>query len=1251
MKKNAFLLFLFIAGFTANDVQKEFISLNWNFVDEKEKNAGIFDEFSFENAVILQSESGIPVFTKIYPLNGKGYDFSVAVENQKFEEWKTGDEILLNENLLSEEIKVETSRLKSGNDYKFQLQIIPAIKKDGKVFRLKSFELKQIPVQTKSAVKAGYNWKTESALKSGKWVKISTSGKGIYKIPYSRLSDWGFSTPSQVSVFGSGGTILSEKPANITYDDLLQVAVWHGQNNGTDCLFFYAPGTTEWTFSKDENIFTHRLNDYASKGFFFLTEEVGTRKTVAKTDEVQENATHQITSFDALQLYETEKYNLLPDGSGKQWFGDKFINGTTKNVDFNLSDMAQPANLKIKINAAARSASASEMAVNLNQTSAGEIEFYRVKTDEIYGKYADERRVLLNPDIQDTQLEIAMKYFADNSNAEAWLDYITVNYRRNLKLNNEVLFFRDISSAGNTNILEFTIENANSSTKVWDVSDLYNVKEVPLKVSGSAAKGKRPAEELYEYAAFDTNGNFPEPEWVGDVKNQNLHGLSTPEFLIVTHPNFINSANALADFHRSYDGMVVEVVLSTQVYNEFSSGTKNATGIRNFIKMFYDRQEQLKYVLLFGDGSYDNKNIDPGSSNFIPTYQSKNSLSPTESFVTDDYFVLLDDDESVYNGAVDLGIGRIPASTPFQAELVLKKIQNYYSPEALGSWRNIVSFIGDDEDGNLHMSQSEQLADIVNDQHGEFVTDKIYFDAYMQETTPAGERYPGVTEAINKRVKEGVLILNYVGHANARFLADEHVLDVSHINSWSNFNSLPVFVTATCEFSRFDANEMSAGEYILFNPNGGGIGLFSTTRLVYAWSNFQLSKSFYKYVFNREENDDYYRLGDIMRLAKTNTRNDFGINKRNFSLLADPALRLSYPKNKVVTTGVNQQDASTEADTVGALQKVTVTGYVADITGNKMSSFSGKMIPTVYDKAAMMKTRGNAGAKPMTFEVRENVIYKGLTSVTNGEFSFSFVIPKDISYSLGQGKIVYYADNGETDAHGAFDNFFIGGGSSSEIADNQGPQIDLYMDSPDFVSGGQTGKNPTLIAYLSDENGINTVGTGIGHDITAVLDNDYSNVFVLNKFYQANIDDYSGGVVRFPLNNLEAGKHTLKLKAWDVANNSSEVEIEFVVTGEFEITAINNYPNPVSDYTFFTFEHNQAGETLDAIFEIYDQNGRRIDHFVMPVSSGGTTSSPIRWDGAELNGGLQNGIYFYRVTAKNKNGIIASKSGKMVVVR
>ena len=577
----------------------------------------------------------------------------------------------------------------------------------------------------------------------------------------------------------------------------------------------------------------------------------------------------------------------------------------------------------------------------------------------------------------------------------------------------------------------------------------------------------------------------------------------------------------------------------------------------------------MKYVLLLGDGSFDNRNIRSGNKNFIPTFQSDNSLNPTSSFVTDDYFVILDADESVYNGAVDLGIGRIPASTVFEAELVVEKILNYYSPEALGDWKNVVCFIGDDEDGNLHMKDSERLASLVNANHKEFITDKIYLDSYKEEVTPAGESYPDVTEAINNRVKDGVLVLNYVGHANNRFMADERVLDISDVNTWSNADNLPIFVTATCEFSRFDADETSIGEYILFNPNGGGIGLFSTTRVVFAYSNYLLSRSFYEFIFEKDENGKRYRMGDVIRLAKINTINT--TNKRNFSLLGDPALKLSYPTGKVVTTAINGQDAGSDPDTIGALQNINVEGYIADFSDNKLNDFTGEITLTIYDKEIVMKTLGNGGETPMNFNVQENIIYKGLASVNNGDFSFSFVVPKDIAYNLGKGKIIYYATDNTNDAGGAFDNFVIGGSSEAQVPDNSGPEIQLYMDSPAFTNGGETSKSPTLLAYLSDENGINTVGSGIGHDITAVLDNDFSNVLVLNDYYQAIIDDYTSGTVSFPMKDLAVGKHSLILKAWDVANNSSEVEIEFEVSGEFKISQVNNYPNPMNDYTFFIF--------------------------------------------------------------------------------
>jgi len=1260
MKNYLFLLFISFVGFTAGDVQKEFVALKWENTVFVENQTPVYSELNFTDAGFPDAESAIPVYFRIYNLKSDIQDYQFSIENAVFEEAELAADIP-GVNKIGNDIEIVTTKFRSRDIRQLQLMITTLKKEGDKIFMLKSFELKRIPVENKQALKSGqtvkknFDWKTSSVLKQGKWLKISVSEKGIVKIPYSKLTSWGFTDPSKVNVFGSGGLILSEDPGVINYDDLEQCAVWHDKNNGADCLFFYAPGTTEWTLDQVSKIFKHRIDDYSTKGYFFLTNNVGNQKIAELLPVNQQDATHFVSSSDAYQLFEIDLENILPLGSGKKWYGDKFKNSSVKNIDFNLTELVPTEQLKVRVSAVGRSFATSTMNVLVNQTDIGSLNFQRVNTGSQTSAYADEREGVFAAAVQGSQTKLTLKYFADkvnnsvDDNALAWLDFVEVNYRQKIKFGSEALFFRDQNSVGNNNIAAFTIENFTTGSRVFDISNVNNVKEVPLVVNGNVAVAKRPANELAEYVAFNPNGSYREPELVGDVPNQDIHALSTPEFVIISHPNFINSANRLADFHRSYDGMSVEVVTTEQVYNEFSSGAKSATGIRNFIKMFYDRDDKLKYVLLFGDGSYDNRNIKSGTKNFVPTFQSVNSLVPVASFVTDDYFVILDAGESVYNGMVDLGIGRIPASTAYEAELVVNKIQNYYSPKALGDWRNVVCFIGDDEDGNLHTSDSEKLADIVNQNHGEFITDKIYFDAYPQIVSAGEQKYPAVTDAINTRVKDGVLILNYVGHANERFMADEHVLDISDVNSWSNENNLPIFVTATCEFSRFDADLMSIGENVLFNPVGGGIGLFSTTRLVFAYSNFLLSKSFYNVVFETDEKGNRYRMGDIMRLAKINTINT--TNKRNFSLLADPALRLSYPKHKVVTTSVNGKDAVNLTDTIKALQKVDIEGFVSDNSGSVINSFSGEMAVTVYDKETVVSTLGNNGETPFQFKVQENIIYKGKATVSNGRFSFSFVVPKDISYSIGQGKIMYYAQNNEVDAHGAFTGFKIGGLSNQVITDNNGPKIDLFMDSRDFVSGGQTSKNPTLKAFLSDENGINTAGTGIGHDITAVLNGDYSNVLVLNNYFQADINDYTSGVVSFPFKNLPVGKHTLTLKAWDVANNSSEVEIEFEVTGDFYITQVINTPNPASDYTFFIFEHNQSDATLNVMIEIFDQMGRRVEYIVTQVGSGGTKSNPIRWNFNETRTLLLNGLYIYRVTAQNTDGIYFSKSGKMMISR
>ena len=1256
MKKLLFLGFIILVGFSGGDMQNEFIKLNWQYIHGDTSDEENNFKITFDQADFKSNFPEIPFFSRVVDIKNDNQDLLFTIENPVFEEldFKIDENLLQN---LGTDIQLESYTLYSNGTKKCYLEIIPLKKIAGKVVVLKSFELKTIPVTTKSARVAGTDWKSESVLKQGKWVKISTNQEGIYKIPYSKLIAWGFSNPANVSVYGAGGTILSEDPGTIEFDDLPQNTIWHAKNNGTDCLFFYAKGVTDWNFDANDSLFKHRINDYSKNGYYFLTDQTGSVNQIATLPEIQDVAMQQVTSGNAYAVYERELENILPLGSGRRWYGEKFKNNSTKTISFDVPDNVD-GEVMVRASAVGRSYQTSDMTIDVGQTEFGRLEFSNVAVGSETAYYANEKTIIFPVAISSDALSLRLKYITDESssdideNAKAWLDYLEINYRRKIIAGNEPLYWRDINSVSDGNIIEIKIENSTSDTRLFDVTDPTEIGEVPLVLVGNMATGKRPSNELREYVVFKNSGTFTEPEFVSDVENQNLHAMETPEFLIITHNNFLSSAERLANFHRSFDNMNVAVVTSDKVFNEFSSGRKDATGIRNFIKMFYDRGESLKYVLLFGDGSYDNRNIKSESKSFIPTYQSDNSLSQTGSFVSDDYFVILDAGESINKGAMDLGIGRIPASTTYEADLVVDKIENYYGSESLGAWRNVVCFIADDQDEGqpFHTYDSESYAYKVNQNYGGFVTDKIYFDAFTQETNSGNQSYPDVTNEINNRVKEGVLVLNYVGHANEKYMAHEKVLDISNVNSWSNKNNLPIFVTATCEFSRYDADETSIGEYVLMNPNGGGIGLFSTTRLAWANANRNLSLSFYSFVFETDDEGNRYRMGDIIRLAKINIAND--INKRNFSLLADPALRLSYPKYNVVTTAINGKDATIEPDTVGTLQRVEIEGIITDHFGKKLTGFSGDIEISVFDKESIMHTLGNDGDKiKIPFKVQKNIIYKGVTDVSNGDFTFSFIVPKDISYELGTGKIVYYANNGQEDAHGAFTNFLIGGSYDGAISDTQGPEIDLYMDNNSFVSGGKTGKSTMLLAYLSDENGINTIGTGIGHDITAILDEDYSNIMVLNNYYKADKNDYTSGKIEFPFQNLSTGQHRIKLKVWDVANNSSEAEIEFEVSGDFTISNVLTQPNPATEYTFFTFEHNQPGVTLDVVIEIFDQMGKRINYINQQVGSSGTISNPIRWDFAESQTTLRSGIYIYRISAKNNEGLITSRSGKLMVSR
>jgi protein involved in ribonucleotide reduction len=1102
--------------------------------------------------------------------------------------------------------------------------------------------------QLKSAT-AGYSWKTSSLLASGKWIKIRTKSRGIYKISYDQLRAWGFSNPEKVGLYGNGGFMLPILNKDLKTDDLMSYPVIRGKDNaGKDCLFFYATGNVQINQKASSAHISHQQNYYSTETYFYLSEQ-GTPKLIERAAELTENAGRQVKSFQNYTFYEKELLNLI--SSGSQWFGERFMQGASHNITIALEnpDLSKPANFVIA--AAARSSEPSRIDVILNSKPIGSVDFQATAVSDATANFAIESVKDTTQLITSGTISLRLTYNAANGSSDAWLDYIGVNYQSPLSISSDVLIFRGKGVEGNVLASEFVLDKATSGIKILNVTDPFNVVEVPATFSDNQLKFKSNSFVMNDYVAFNPSGaSILVPEQVGEVVNQNLHSGDLCEMIIVTHPRFVNVANELADFRRTNDQMTVQVVTPEQIYNEFSSGMPDPAAFRNYFRMCYDRGKQsgantLKYILLLGDGSFDNRNIQGKGNNLLPTYQSSNSLSPTESFVTDDFFVMLDENEGGYNGIIDLGIGRIPATTLDEAQIVLEKIKNYHQQEAQGSWRNVVTFIGDDGDNSTHMDQADRLANYVNRNFPAFFTDKIYFDAYRQLSTSGGEKYPEVTDAINNRIKQGTLLLNYTGHANEKNLADENVVDIGVINSWNNYKRLPIFVTATCEFSRFDSNEKSAGEHFLFNPVGGGVGLFSTTRLVYSGANFVLNDQFFRHVFLKDEKGQNLRMGDVMRLAKAKANT--GVNQLNFTLLADPSLRLAYPHLQVKTTSINGKSVEAEIDTIKTLAVVTIKGMVTDHKGAKLSTFNGEIIPTVYDKVMPVKTLGNAGEEQMEYTVQNSMIYRGLASVVNGEFEFSFFVPKDVSYKVDKGKILYYAYNETDDAQGYFDGFMLGGSSNSSITDNAGPEIELFLNSVSFKDGGRVSASSVLIAKIKDVTGINTAGIGIGHDITAVLDGDDSNIFVLNDYFQASKDKYTEGTIVFPLNKLSEGEHVLRLKVWDVLNNSSEKEIRFVVRDDFRIENVANYPNPMSEQTSFVFEHNQPDETFDVTLEIFQTTGSRVDIVQKKVGSQGTESLPIEWMPSSRQIRMVPGIYIYRITA-TANGKTTSGSGRLV---
>ncbi len=1110
---------------------------------------------------------------------------------------------------------------------------------------------------------AGYPHKAHSVLASGKWFRISLQKTGIYKITYDDFVAMGFDPatldPSKISVYGNGGGMLPESNATSRPDDLIENAIevhdgGDGKLDPGDYVLFYGTSPDIWVLDPLTFQFSHQKNLYSDSTYYYVTVGSVAGKRVQQVPSLTDTALTHTLAFIDHAFHEIDSVNLTQ--SGKTWVGESFSNyKTSSNISFDFPHIDSTATATIITHVLAASTLSSSFMLSDNKNFYQHIYISPVDPNTlIFANDSIKSSSYMNPP---SHMNLTMTFMPNEPSAMGWLGYIEVTCRRKLTWTGPQMSFRDPYQ--NSPIDEYRITGTNSSVVVWDVTNPGNTNQIiPLTTGDSTMIVYRADNDtMKEFIAFDRSFYYP-VQLSGPVANQDLHGMAPVNMVIVTHPLFRAQADSLADFHRKQSGLTVAVVDINQIFDEFGCGRHDLTALRDFMKMLYDKgypDSSPHYLLLFGIGTYDPKNRVTNNDNYIPPYESNEYLSLTMSYVSDDYFgIMADTDGNAMNGTIDIGIGRLPVNSIEQAQDVLHKILRYssFNDSTMADWKNTFTFVADNPDSNTHMQQADQLADTVKNKYPVFNVKKIYNDAYRFTQSPSGLRSPDCEKAINQAVMDGSVVFSYTGHGGEDGWSETKILTLDDINSWTNTYRLPVFITATCEFGRFDnPNRATGAVLVITKPNGGGIAIFTTTRKAFAGANIQLAASFFSHI-KSINGDANQKMGDLMRIVKNANSNNLYI--RNFVLLGDPAQDIAFPLQQVVTTQINGQPADSIHDTLTGMSRITVKGEIRDTQGLKIGNYSGIVYPKVFDKPVTYTTIGNTpDSYPEAFQVQDRLLFSGKTSVTNGSFEFSFMVPKDIGLQYGRGKISYYSHDSLTDANGYNSNFIIGGENPAEDTVIHGPAISLYMDNTKFVSGDQTSSNPLMLAFLRDSVGINNYNLGIGHDIVAVLDGDDSHSIEMNDYYEPDTNSYSSGTISYPFSDLATGFHSLLLRAWNVYDIPGEKEIYFWVAGQQapSIQQVKNFPNPLRTDTKFVFSSSNITGSIHVEIYIYSFTGQLVRTIEKDVDESPGEVQVIPWDGTGENGmPLSNGIYPYRIVLQGSNES-SQASQKVVIIR
>tara|TARA_R110002073_G_scaffold105892_3_gene239372 strand:- start:14219 stop:17611 length:3393 start_codon:yes stop_codon:yes gene_type:complete len=1108
---------------------------------------------------------------------------------------------------------------------------------------------------------------TNSVLSNGNWYKFSVDTTGVFKIDISLLQKMGINTanlnPRNIKIYGNGGAMLPQRNSDFRFDDLQENAIYvEGESDGVfnpqDFILFYAKGPHDWVLNPSLETANHRQNIFSDKAYYFLTIAQSSGKRILVAPNNTGSVSKTVNNFDDFVFYEKETRNLF--AAGTQWFGEDFSVENIQNfkLDFKSIDTNYP--IKIKVGGAAISALSSTMDVKVNTQNAFSISYPSVTSGSLTLGYPNfnSSSVRLNS----SNIDVSITYNNNgNPGAKAYLDYIEITGKKQLIADGKQFSFRSFEAFKTNGTIEYQIQNATNISQLWDVTDFINPKRISNLSNGSNFTFKANGGILNEYIALNQSDYFtPEVEGSSLVKNQNLHGLKDINYIVITNDELSGQAQQLADYHQTNSGLTTRVIQLSEIYNEFGSGSPDITAIRDFIKRVYttntNATNKLKYVCFFGDSSYDYKDRITDNNNIVPVFQSSQSFNLATSYVTDDYFVMLDPNEGLMftSDTVDVASGRIPVSTVQQATEVVDKILSYYNAASFGDWRNTITLIADDIDETSDItlqSGVEKIADSIKKNNPIFNVNKIYADAYKQETSSGGERYPQVKLAFTNAIEKGSLIVDYFGHGGEDGLASERILEVPQIQSFNNPKTLPLFITVTCEFSRFDNPlRVTAGELTFWNKNGGAASLITTTRQIFISVGQNFNERLLKILL--QFNNENVSISESLMETKNGF---FSFQKFFVYYLGDPAMKLAVPKPKVQITKMNGINIAQSLDTLKALSKVSFEGVVTDNSNQILTDFNGTLSTTIFDKPIQKTTldNDNFGVK-MNFDSRESKLFRGKSSVTNGAFKFDFIVPKDIKVAFGNGKLSFYASNAKEDKSGANFDIVVGGINPNATNDTVGPELSIYMNDESFIDGGNTNTSPNLIVSLSDVSGINTSITSIDHDIVAILDDDQANPIILNDFYETELNDFTKGKAVYQLRDLSVGNHTLKIKAWDTYNNSSETTLNFMVVSDSGLVLDNvlNYPNPFVNYTEFWFNHNKPNEPLEVQVQIFTISGKIIKTINRTIQTTGNLSRSINWNGLDDFGNrLGKGVYVYKLKVKSTiSNQYSEKYEKLVIL-